>query len=457
MIAASGTRQITWAAVTVALVVLVLAVLAALPSLDESGATAPLWLIGAVAACSWLALMIAHEAARRHYDDLKLVQSGLEALALGQLPPQILIERFKGKGGLVLGRLAKLIGDIATRRAQDRGKPDQRLASVLGALKDGVVVITESGQISLVNAAAKAFLGGGRAAVGTSIYAALDRDSLLGALYRAHSAGRKAVEIAIRTLDGRELAARIADFGEHKGAVITFEATEIEHAGEVDIALDLHDRPPEAPAPIAATLLDELPALVLDTETTGLDTKLDRIVSVGAVRAHGTRIFRSTAIDRLVNPGKGIPPQSTAVHGITNAMVADQPDIATVLPEVLELLRGTVLVGHNIPFDRALLRRAAEQCKLPWPEPPVIDIILLAGALDPEAADLNLDTMAKRMGVNIAGRHTALGDALVTAEIYVRLLPQLAREGVRTLGEAQAFSAKATHLIAQQKLSGWMD
>jgi DNA polymerase-3 subunit epsilon len=455
MIGASGTRQITWAAVLVAVVVLVLAVLAALPVVG--GNTAPLWLIGAIATFSWLALMIAHEAARRHYDDLKLVQAGLEALALGQLPPPILIDRFKGKGGLAIGRLAKLIADIATRRAQDRGKPDQRLASVLGALKDGVVVITESGQISLVNAAAKAFLGGDRAAIGTSIYAALDRGSLLGGLYRAHSAGCKAVEIAIRTLDGREITARIADFGEHKGAVITFEAVEIEHAGEVDMALDLHDRPPEAPPPIAATLLDELPALVLDTETTGLDTTRDRIVSIGAVRVHGARIFRSTAIDRLVNPGKGIPPQSTAVHGITNAMVADQPDIAATLPELLEHLKGTVVVGHNIPFDLALLRRAAEQCKLPWPDPPFIDIILLAGALDPEATDLNLDTMAKRMGVNIAGRHTALGDALVTAELYVRLLPQLAREGVHSLGEAQAFSAKATHLIAQQKLSGWMD
>lgn len=457
MIKASGTRQITWIAVAMAAVVLVLATLAALPSLDESGAVAPLGLIGAVAVAAWLALMLGHEAARRHFDDLKLLQAGLEAVALGQLPPPMLMERFKGKGGLVLGRLAKLVGDIATRRAQDKGKPDQRLASVLGALKDGVVVITESGQISLVNAAAKALLGGDRAAVGTSIYAALDRDSLLGALYRANAAGRKAVEIAIRTLDGRELTARIADFGEHKGAVLTFEAAEIEHAGEVDIALDLHDRPPEAPVPVAATLLDDLPALVLDTETTGLDTKLDRIVSVGAVRAHGTRLYRSTVVDRLVNPGKGIPPQSTAVHGITNAMVADQPDIAAVLPDVLDLLKGTVLVGHNIVFDMALLKRAAERCKLPWPDPPFIDIILLAGALDPDETDLNLDTMAKRLGVNVSGRHTALGDALVTAEVYVRLLPQLAREGVRTLGEAQEFSKKATHLIAQQKLSGWMD
>lgn len=457
MIKASGLRQATWAAIIAAGVVLVLATLAALPSLDESGAEAPLWLVGAVAVAAWLALMLGHEAVRRHFDDLKLLQAGLEAVALGQLPPQALIERFKGKGGLVLGRQAKLVGDIATRRAQDRGRPDQRLASVLGALRDGVVVITESGQISLVNAAAKALLGGERAAAGTSIYAALDRDSLLGALYRAHAAGRRAVEVAIRTLDGRELTARVADFGEHKGAVLTFEAAEIEHAGEVDIALDLHDRPPAAPAPVAATLLDELPALVLDTETTGLDTKLDRIVSVGAVRAHGTRLFRSTVIDRLVNPGKGIPPQSTAVHGITNAMVAGQPDIAAVLPEVLDLLKDCVLVGHNIVFDLALLKRAAEQCRLPWPDPPFLDIILLAGALDPEESDLNLDTMARRLGINVSGRHTALGDALVTAEVYVRLLPQLAREGVRTLGEARDFSEKATHLIAQQRLSGWWD
>ncbi|HSV30385.1 MAG TPA: 3'-5' exonuclease, partial [Candidatus Omnitrophota bacterium] len=447
-------RQVTIVALGLGAIVLALAVLAALPAV-EGGGPAPLWLAGALLAAGWLGLMVAHEMMRRHFDDLKVLQAGLEALSQGQLPPQQLTTRFKGKGGHVVERLALLISDISTRRAIEGAKPDQRMASVIAALKDGVVVVTDTGLVSLINAGAKAVLGAERAGVGTSIYAALDRDGLVAALDEAKAAGRKAVTVRLKTVDGFELPARIADFGEHKGAVITFEAAEAEHIHDVEVALDLHDRPPVAVAPVAATLLDELPVTVLDTETTGLDVKLDRIVSIGAVRMHGQRLFRSTVIDRLVNPGKAIPQRATAVHGITTAMVAGQPPAAEILPEVLAMLQDTVVVGHNIGFDLALLKRAAAEAGLDWPAPPWLDLILLAGALDPEEGDLNLDTMAERAGVNISGRHTALGDALVTAELWGRMQPVLARQGVRTLGEAIALSRQAKHIIAQQRASGW--
>ncbi|MGE5537567.1 MAG: exonuclease domain-containing protein [Solirubrobacterales bacterium] len=449
----SDSRQVTWTAAIAAAFLLAFALLAALPKV--AGWVAPLWLVGALGVFAWFGLMLAYDGWRHHAEDLKLLQSALEAVAAGHQPPEQLATRFHGKGGHAAERLAVLVSDIATRRALDSGKPDQRLASVIAAMTDGVVVVTDSGLVSLINAAAKRALGAERAAVGKSIWAAVDRDSLAAAMAGALEGGRGSVETLLRTVDGTEVRARVGNFGEHRGAVITMPAAETEHVHAVEVALDLHDVPPAAPAPGGATPLDELPVTVLDTETTGLDVKLDRIVSVGAVRVHGARIFRSAVIDRLVDPGKHIPARSTAVHGITDAMVAGQPAIAATLPEVMAMLQNTVVVGHNIGFDLALLRRSAEEAGLAWVDPPWLDTILLAGALEPEQEDLNLDAVAARMGVSIQGRHTALGDSLVTAEIYVRMLALLGRRGIKTLADAVAFSQKARHIIAQQRAVGW--
>lgn len=448
-----GVRPVTWFALAAGAVVLVLAVLALLPAAGVV-AIAPPWLVGVLAALAWIGLMLVHEAARRHFDDLRLLRSGLEAVAAGQMPPERLAAR-AANGNDPVGGLAGLVADIATRRALERSRPDQRLASVIAALRNGVVVVTETGLVSLINAAAKGILGGGRAAVGTSVFAALDRDGFAAAAAQARAAGRKAVDVTLRTVDGAVLPARMADFGEHRGVVVSFAARDGEHASEVEVALDLHDTPPRVPPPVAATLLDQLPVTVLDTETTGLDVGDDRIVSVGAVRMHGGRIYRSAVIDRLVDPGRPIPQRSTAVHGITAAMVAGQPAIAEVLPELLALVEGTVVVGHNIGFDIALLRRAAADSGLAWPEPPRLDTILLAAALEPGERDLDLEALAGRLWVDVSGRHTALGDSLVTAEIFARLLPPLAERGVLTLGQAEAFSREARHVVALQRAAGW--
>ena len=75
--------------------------------------------------------------------------------------------------------------------------------------------------------------------------------------------------------------------------------------------------------------------------------------------------------------------------------------------------------------------------------------------LEPGLRELDLDVIAERLGVEIEGRHTALGDALVTAEIYLRLLPRLMDAGVTTLGEARDFAAKAGRLRGLQSSAGW--
>jgi DNA polymerase-3 subunit epsilon len=160
-------------------------------------------------------------------------------------------------------------------------------------------------------------------------------------------------------------------------------------------------------------------------------------------------------IDRLINPGRGIPAASTAIHGIGDLMVAHAPPFDAVWPCLEPLLRGAVLVGHNIGFDLALLQRECALAEIPFVPPPTLDTLLLAGLLLPDIGQLSLENVAATLGVDVHGRHTALGDALVTSEVYVRMIPLLQANGIYTYADAFAFTRRATHLLARQRAMGW--
>jgi DNA polymerase-3 subunit epsilon len=334
-----------------------------------------------------------------------------------------------------------------------RTDPDARLAAVVGAAAGGLVVVTETGLVSLVNAAALARLGEDRLGVGTSIYDVFHRRELAAAAAEARAAGR-AVTARLATTDGGAIELRVADLGEAGGVVISMPRT-AEHAVGVRHDLRLHEAPPPPSVILPQTALAELPVVVLDTETTGLDVASDRIVSIGAVRLHGRRIFRHLTLDRLVNPEQPIPARSTAVHGISTAMVAGAPRIAEVLPKLGDFLSGCVVVGHCIGFDIKMLEREAARAGVTWTPPPTLCTMRLAGGLFSESDELSLDALAERLGVSVRGRHTALGDALVTAEVYVRLLALIEDAGVRQDGEALALADRPRKIIAQQRAAGW--
>jgi len=258
----------------------------------------------------------------------------------------------------------------------------------------------------------------------------------------------------LRGVDGREIEASVAGLGPGGGAVLRFAAAAaaprlLEHD------LSLHDRPPAAAKPESATPLDALAAVSLDTETTGLDVRRDRLLSVGAVHLHGGRIYAAEAFDRLVNPARRIPPVSTAIHGITDAMVVEAPDYPAVAADLAQFCGDRVWIGHNIGFDAAILRREAQLAGIGWTEPVMLDTLRLFAALRPRAPDVELDAVAAELGVDVIGRHTALGDALVTAEVYRRLLPLLAAAGVHNLGEALEFAERPRTIRRLQRALGW--
>lgn len=188
-----------------------------------------------------------------------------------------------------------------------------------------------------------------------------------------------------------------------------------------------------------ARQLDELTFVAFDTETTGLHPERgDRILSMAAVKVRGGAVKRHECFDALVNPGRPVPAESVRFHGITDAMLAGAPAIDVVLPAFQRFADSAVLVGHEVWFDLAFLRREADRMGLPplTVSHPVLDTGLLSQVVHGPALDHRLDAVASRLGVTIQGRHSALGDALATAEVLVRLLELLKKRGIVTLGEA---------------------
>lgn len=202
-------------------------------------------------------------------------------------------------------------------------------------------------------------------------------------------------------------------------------------------------------AALADRALAELAYTVFDTETTGLQPgQGDEIIQIGATRIVAGKLRRQEVFEQLVDPQRDLPTAGMAIHGITPEMVAGQPPIAQVLPAFHAFAQDTVLVAHNAAFDMRFLqlKEQATGCRF---DQPVLDTLLLSAVLHPQQASHRLEAIAERLGVTVLGRHTALGDAMVTAEVFLKMVPLLAAQGITTLGQARD-AAQQTYLARVQ-------
>jgi len=201
--------------------------------------------------------------------------------------------------------------------------------------------------------------------------------------------------------------------------------------GNVQHIPELEDRP-----------LTDLTFTVFDMETTGLNpAEGDEIISIGAFRMVNCRLLREERFEQLVDPQRSIPWASVKIHGIHPEMLIGQPLIDRVLPQFHQFVEDTILVAHNAAFDMRFLQLKEARTGVKFVNP-VLDTLLLSAVVHASHENHDLEAISQRLGVRILGRHTALGDASATGEIFLKMLPLLARKGIYTLKEALAASRK---------------
>jgi len=208
----------------------------------------------------------------------------------------------------------------------------------------------------------------------------------------------------------------------------------------------------------SATPLIGLEAVVLDCETTGLDPVKSRVVDLAAVRLAGGKLDEAAKFRSLVRPPSPIPPASTAIHGIDDAAVAAAPAFAEVWSGFQAYAGDSIVIGHSVGFDLAVLKHECDLAGLPWARPRSLCTQLLARVAAPNLAGHSLEQLGAWLGVgDPVGRHTALGDALYTAKIFLALIPQLRERGIRTLAEAEQATRSLGDALANQLRAGWVE
>lgn len=164
--------------------------------------------------------------------------------------------------------------------------------------------------------------------------------------------------------------------------------------------------------------------VVLDTETTGVDARNgDRIIEIGCVELinHCTtgRTFHT-----YLNPERAVSEGAFAVHGLSDAFLADKPRFAAIADELMGFLGDARLVIHNAPFDVGFLDMELQKLGKPKLRPElVVDTLVMARRKHPGASN-SLDALCSRYGIDTSRRvkHGALLDAEILSDVYIELL-----------------------------------
>lgn len=206
-------------------------------------------------------------------------------------------------------------------------------------------------------------------------------------------------------------------------------------------------------------LLAAIDFVVLDTETTGLRPGPDRVIEVAGVRVRDGKVIDT--FQSLVNPKRRIPPFIAQFTGITQTMVNTAPAAELVFPNFLHFIEGATIVGHNVGFDTGFLSYEMRILGRAFPLDG-LDTIPLARRLLPGLKRFKLEMLAAHLGMTTTNRHRAMGDASVTADVFLRLLELAQQQGIHTLGHLRrrlqlpvAWSGDISQLAPAAKGEKW--
>ncbi len=180
-----------------------------------------------------------------------------------------------------------------------------------------------------------------------------------------------------------------------------------------------------------STPMSEIPFVFLDTETTGIyPDQGARICEIAIIKTRGGKILGS--YEQLLNPGRKIPKEASAINHITNEMVEGQPYFRQAADEILDFLKDSVLVMHNAPFDMGFLQLQLRVIRKPSLSNPVIDSLFLARKYYKFPGN-RLSHIGKALGLQAGTLHRALGDIELLVKIVDRFLQDFQGSGARTL------------------------
>ena len=195
-----------------------------------------------------------------------------------------------------------------------------------------------------------------------------------------------------------------------------------------------------------STPLSDIPFVVFDTELSGLDPKKDFIVSIGAIKMLGTKIHVSREFYRLVKPSGEMQKKSVEIHGITPGELEQKEPLESVLPDFLEFIKDSVLVGHFINIDLGFMNAALKKIYHGRLTNPAVDTHTLHEWLYRHGGEFkkhysgasektDLFSISHKYGIAVYTAHNALNDAFITAQLLQKFLHFASPEGIKTLND----------------------
>ena len=178
------------------------------------------------------------------------------------------------------------------------------------------------------------------------------------------------------------------------------------------------------------------PIVVVDFETTGLNTNIERITEIGAVKIADGRIVDT--FSSFVNPEKPLSQEIVKLTGITDAMLKDAPKAAEILPEFLEFVGDNPIAAHNAKFDAGMLYSELKRLNMSF-DGTVLDTLAMAQKLYPELPRYRLGTLCRHLGVSLKNAHRAVNDAKATAKCLLIMLREISNMGVETIDDIDNF------------------
>lgn len=333
-------------------------------------------------------------------------------------------------------------------------RAEQLLLDILSEIPVAVIVVNAARQIVLYDGQACEILErDAPARVGGALHDYFTEASVEDACARLTQTESARLAVTLESRSGRVYAGHICKLAEQLGYTFMLEALDIEAERPLTFDVGLLDA--ELSDDLAKTPLSDLTFVVFDTETTGLDAVRDDVVQLAAVRVLRGQIVPGERIDSLVNPGRAIPALATQVHRISDDMVADAPNFEHVCARFCSFATDAVVVAHNAPFDMAFINRGCAAAHRAF-DPPVLDTVLMSAVVFGGAAQHTLDAICARMGIDIPeeARHTALGDAIATADALICMIRALESRGVVTYGDYQREAQKHRGLVKRTAASG---